>query len=315
MPEMLAVVSRPMFERWSDGKQVGDVLAWQDYESRAPRLGLLNRKSRLFLVTVRPPKERLWLVAIYENLRKRADGWWARELNTTPITDITHLRSKLSFDNGKGLSPKPGRLGNSLQVPRVLTADDVRLLEEAIRSDRGRGANVSEAIEGRQVDRSVTTVPVEHKLGRRSLLPVPGASAEPTARNDDEAPAHGLTGPVPLGMRSPRTDAPIEVLQIVEDFDDERFVAQMLISDFRARSAKRPEGDEWYAWIGNVGYHPKGLTFWVGISANVPPSVLDGIADVVRIMGFSSARASVPRHDLSPLLYLGDDGLELLRMI
>jgi hypothetical protein len=131
----------------------------------------------------------------------------------------------------------------------------------------------------------------------------------------NQAPPHGLTGPIPLGMRAPRTDEPIEVLQIVEDFDDERFMAQMLISEFRARAAKRVDGEEWYAWIGNVGYHVKGLTFWLGVSSNVPPAVLDGIADIVRAMGFASARASVPRHDLNPLLYLGDDGLELLRMI
>jgi hypothetical protein len=141
-----------------------------------------------------------------------------------------------------------------------------------------------------------------------------GASAE-IAGKAEEAPPPGLTGPIPLGMRAPRTDEPIEVLQIIEDFDDERFVAQMLISYFRARASRRPDGEEWYAWVGNVGYHPKGLTFWVGVSSNVPPDVLGGLADIVRVMGFASARSSVPRHDLDPLLYLGDDGLELLRMI
>ena len=137
MPDMLAIVSRPMFEKWSDGAGLGDVLPWRDYESAAPALSLLNGKSRLFLVTVRPPLEHLWLVAIYDRLKHGKNGWLARDPNTTPITDITHLRSRLKFDNGKGLSLTPGRLGNSLQTPRVLTAADRALLEAALKPAGG----------------------------------------------------------------------------------------------------------------------------------------------------------------------------------
>ena len=53
------------------------------------------------------------------------------------ITDITHLRSKLEFDNGKGVHPRPGRLAQSLQTPRFLTRQDLTLIEAAVNSVNG----------------------------------------------------------------------------------------------------------------------------------------------------------------------------------
>ncbi len=134
MADMLAIVKRTVFDKLAGTKEVGDVLAWQRYDSAAPRLSLLTKRSRLFLVTVRPPDERLWLVAIYEGLRRTSQGWRASRANTTPIADITYLRRKLKFDNGKGMTSVSGLLGNSLQTPRVLTEDDVVLLEAAAQS-------------------------------------------------------------------------------------------------------------------------------------------------------------------------------------
>jgi hypothetical protein len=83
-------------------------------------------------VTVRPDGERLWLVAKYVGTRRTRVGVVATRDNTVPITDITHLRDRLTFDNGKGLKAGSGLLGNSLQTPRILAHGDVALLEEAL---------------------------------------------------------------------------------------------------------------------------------------------------------------------------------------
>ncbi len=131
MPDMLAIVARKVFE--SGGSlRIDSWVQWDDYDSRSPRLSLLGTRSRLFLVTVRPPDERLWLVAIYEHPKKVRGVWRAATPNTTRITDITHLRPLLKFDNGIGLAAPAGLLANSLQSPRVLTEDDVKLLDDAV---------------------------------------------------------------------------------------------------------------------------------------------------------------------------------------
>jgi hypothetical protein len=41
------------------------------------------------------------------------------------------VRDRLRFDTGKGIAAKPGALAMSLQTPRRLTEDDVRLLRDA----------------------------------------------------------------------------------------------------------------------------------------------------------------------------------------
>jgi hypothetical protein len=132
---------------------------------------------------------------------------------------------------------------------------------------------------------------------------------------------HGLIGDIPLGHRSPPYDESVEVLKASEDFcgacDAERLVARILIEEFRQRHKKRDDGDEWFAWIGNVAYQQAGLTFWIGLSSNIPVGAFDVLAATIMAMGFSTERAAaIPdKHGLEPLLYLGNDGLELLRMI
>ncbi len=141
-----------------------------------------------------------------------------------------------------------------------------------------------------------------------------------TVEGHVEIEPHGLTGSIPLGERSPRYDEPIQVLQAAEDFgganDAEKLVARMLIREFRSRNRIRSQGDDWFAWIGTVSYQRAGLIFWIGLSSNIPADVFDGLDDLIRAMGFATARATaIPaKHGLAPLLYLGDDGLELLRM-
>jgi hypothetical protein len=127
MPDMLAIISKAVFEKEAAGRKPGDVLPLDRYRSGSRHLDPLKSGGRLFLVTVRPPKEALWLVAVLEGLKFKDDEWQARP-NSIPITDITGLIPKLRFESGKGITAAKGALGMSLQTPRALTAEDVKLL-------------------------------------------------------------------------------------------------------------------------------------------------------------------------------------------
>ncbi len=107
--------------------KVGDVVATDRYTSKHKIFDVLAEGGSLFLVTVRPPDERLWLVAILDAPRFKGDAWIA-DANTTPIANITSAIKKLKFSTGQGIAAKPGALGMSLQTPRILTEDDVALL-------------------------------------------------------------------------------------------------------------------------------------------------------------------------------------------
>jgi hypothetical protein len=131
---------------------------------------------------------------------------------------------------------------------------------------------------------------------------------------EDEEP-RGLVGPIPLGSRSVPDDPAATILQISEDLDDERLVARLLIEEFRSAFPKLRDGEEWFAWIGRVDYHPRALNVWVATSSNVPPGLLGGLGDILKVMGFPSVRVTGSTAALSPLLYVGPDGVELLRMI
>lgn len=131
---------------------------------------------------------------------------------------------------------------------------------------------------------------------------------------------HGLTGTVPRGDRSPSYDQRVNTLDVSEEFfgpvNPKRFVARVLIAEFRRCYATREAGEEWFVWAGERDYHPKGLCFGVGFSTNVPLGVIAVLEEVITGMGLASARGSaVPdRHGLDPLLYVGDDGIEVLSM-
>ena len=144
MADTLAIVARTIFESEQESATAkpGDgPLAWDDYESKHPFLDRYHEPGdRLFLVTVRPgPPEQLWLIAVYEDVYRDEDIWRAKDVNRTRIVDITSLRPELRFHTGKGLTQEAGKLGNSLQNPRMLTAHDIELLEGAIRKSRQRG--------------------------------------------------------------------------------------------------------------------------------------------------------------------------------
>ncbi len=127
---MLAIISKAVFEKEAAGRKAGDALPLDRYRSASRHLDPLKSGGRLFLVTVRPPKEALWLVAVLEGLKFKDDEWHA-SANRVPITDITALIPRIRFESGKGISAAKGALGMSLQTPRALSAEDVTLLLQA----------------------------------------------------------------------------------------------------------------------------------------------------------------------------------------
>jgi uncharacterized protein (TIGR02996 family) len=131
MADMMAIVSKAVFEK-AAGKApaVGTQLRMDRYVSANKNLERLANGGKLYLVTVRPPDEALWLVAILDNPTFDGEQWVASK-STTPITDISDLKTKLEFESGKGLSAAKGALGMSLQTPRAVTANDARLLDQA----------------------------------------------------------------------------------------------------------------------------------------------------------------------------------------
>jgi hypothetical protein len=147
MPSVLAIISKAVFEKMvPKGVAVGDVVATDRYVSSQAAFAQLGKGDALFLVTVRPPKEALWLVAVLSGVKRKGDAW-VGAANQTPIQDITKLIKQLKFATGSGITAKPGALGMSLQTPRVLTEDDVALL---------RGAKASPAVSAYRAEVAAT---------------------------------------------------------------------------------------------------------------------------------------------------------------
>jgi uncharacterized protein (TIGR02996 family) len=145
MPSVMAIVSKGVFERdarTSNNKLVAEGDTWQvdRYLSKHKRLEPLSEGGSLYLVTVRPPDERLWLVAILESPSFAGDHWQAAT-NQQPVTDISGLRDSLKFDTGKGITAKPGALGMSLQTPRILTGGDEALLLGGRKATKKKATN------------------------------------------------------------------------------------------------------------------------------------------------------------------------------
>lgn len=148
MADMMAIISKRNFELFAvDAKGAllgpGQVYRGRRYVSTSRALSPLLDGGSLFLVTVRPPLEQLWLVEILEHPVFTGTEWTARE-NRVPITDITHLRPLLRFSTGKGIQSRPGALGMGLQTPRRLAPHDVTLLRgsTSVGSTSGRGGSV-----------------------------------------------------------------------------------------------------------------------------------------------------------------------------
>src|SRR4051794_719171 len=119
MPSVLAVVSKAIFEKQarSGGRLLGlgEVWANDRYVSKNAGLAPLATGGALYLATVRPPDERLWIVARLD--APAFDGeQWVAAVNTVPMTDVSALMGKLRFTSGKGIAAEPGKLGMSLQT-------------------------------------------------------------------------------------------------------------------------------------------------------------------------------------------------------
>jgi hypothetical protein len=129
VPDILAIVSKAVFEKDARvaGKVVGLGGVWRvdRYNSGHKAFQPLTGGGRIFLVTVRPPDERLWLLGAIIDPKFDGTSWIAATPNAIPVTDITSLRKTIVFESGKGMSQDKGALGMSLQTPRALAASDV----------------------------------------------------------------------------------------------------------------------------------------------------------------------------------------------
>jgi hypothetical protein len=169
MSSVLAIVSKALFEKMvPKDVKLGAVVDTNQYLSSNKTFEGLKAGGAIFMVTVRPPDEKLWLVGILQNPKKKGDAWVA-SANETPLTDITAAIKKLTFESGTGLKAKKGALGMSLQTPRALTEDDVTLLRGFVSKKPASGARVhaSEAYQ-KAVD-AVVHRHKEAKLGQLRL--------------------------------------------------------------------------------------------------------------------------------------------------
>jgi hypothetical protein len=141
MPSVLAIVSKAVFERDAKigGKLagVGEVVPFDRYVSKNKGIAPAAEGGAIFLVTVRPPDENLWLVGVLEAPTFDGESWKSAK-NTIPITDISSIKDAIVFVTGTGISAKKGALGMSLQTPRVLADADVVLLRGG-RSSASKG--------------------------------------------------------------------------------------------------------------------------------------------------------------------------------
>ncbi len=127
MADVLALVSKGVFDKVARDLGPDDVWPTAGYASAGKGLAPLAEGGRLFLVTVRQPNERLWLVAVLDKPRFDGKGWSGKP-NKLAIRDISTIKGDLRFASGVGLPTKAGVLGMSLQTPRVLTETDAKLL-------------------------------------------------------------------------------------------------------------------------------------------------------------------------------------------
>lgn len=166
MGDVFAIVSKAVFEKEAlvDGETVdlGGVWPVKSYKGAAKVFeNTLAGGGRIFMVTVRPPDEKLWLLAVLESPKfdKKTTAWVAAA-NVVPATDISSLRKSIKFESGKGMSQDKGALGMSLQTPRALGDGDAELILGLLGGGGGgakkssAGGAKKEAVEAKQSTRS-----------------------------------------------------------------------------------------------------------------------------------------------------------------
>ncbi|MDQ3371011.1 MAG: serine/threonine protein kinase [Myxococcota bacterium] len=176
MPDLLAIVSKTIFERDArvDGMLVGpgDVWPVDRYTSVNKALQGLASGGRIFLVTVRPPSEQLWFVGVIDAPRFDGTAWIAPRANVMPVTNISALRRTITFESGKGMSQERGTLGMSLQAPRALTADDVaQILGAVMHPDGTPGVSVPARTPpaAKRAARTIGSYEIVRELGRGGM--------------------------------------------------------------------------------------------------------------------------------------------------
>jgi uncharacterized protein (TIGR02996 family) len=128
MASVLALISKAIFEK-SGKLATGHRPRMDRYLSAAKGLSPLLEGGSLVLVTVRPG-ERLWLCAILDEPAFE-ETMWRSAPSEIPLTDVTALLPSIKLASGKGIQAPEGKLGMSLQTPRVLAPEDVALLRAA----------------------------------------------------------------------------------------------------------------------------------------------------------------------------------------
>ena len=192
MPDLIAIIAKGVFEQDArkDGKLLGpgDVLALDRYVSKNKALAPLAQGGRLVLVTVRPPNERLWLVAILESPAFASDMWRAPAANRVAITDITPLRKTIRLATGKGLSQDKGALGMSLQTPRALAPEDMEAILAAVAGPADALAKITASLPEsvspatRELLAQIAKDPEDEGLRERAARRLFGEAAEAAAK-------------------------------------------------------------------------------------------------------------------------------------
>ena len=247
MADLLAIISKAQFEAAHRTAKRGDALGFTEYVSSHAALEPLRSGGSLFLVTVRPPDERLWLLA--ELVDPKHDGKaWKSKPSASVVKDITALIPKLEFSSGKGLAPKKGALGMSLQTPRLLTAKDSALLRGKAASapapskveappvpERTRAPlNLSEVLEEWRATRAPELEALIDTLSRHHARAYP--SLDPDAADFDdvwtariaEVTAESLSHLLPGLWSDPRGSIPMRLRKLLDRGADPRLGAALL---------------------------------------------------------------------------------------
>ena len=195
----MAIVSKAVFEKDArvGGNSIAPGVVWpvDRYTSVNKVLSPLAEGGRIFLVTVRPPNEQLWLVGVIEQPEFDGAAWIAPVPNHHPVTNISRLRPSIEFESGKGISQDKGTLGMSLQTPRTLTEEDVLQILAAIAEGPGPVSyEVSAATPLPSIARDKTT-PSGGAVPRAPASRIVSARPSANARPPREAAATSGTPP------------------------------------------------------------------------------------------------------------------------
>lgn len=187
----MAIVSKAIFEKdaRADGRILveGETWATDRYVSQNKGLAPLAEGGDLFLVTVRPPDEALWLVGVLRG-PKSGDGMWKATPNVLPIRAISDVKGRLRFANGAGLQAKPGALGMSLQTPRILAEADVALLLGTATAPLATPPTK----QAKAAPETKTAKPTKVATPKAAPADAPSANALPTKPVNAEVTADGL---------------------------------------------------------------------------------------------------------------------------